>query len=75
MYPYLEKSRQPTHLPYQLLNTTCEQLNGDYKRPETVLVEPRNKENIPRAWQDAQQRVNQAIKLTNLSARSVPYRD
>ena len=29
IYPYLEKSRQPTHLPCQLYNTICGQLNGD----------------------------------------------
>ena len=32
-----------------------------------------NKENSPRAWRDAQQRVSQANILTNLSARSGPY--
>ena len=38
----------------------------EIKRPET----PRNKESNPRLWWDAQQRVNQVIVLTNLSARS-----
>ena len=43
------------------------------KRPETVG--PRNKENNLRAWRDAQQQANQAIILTNLSARSRRYID
>ena len=37
------------------------------KRPETVG--PRDKESKPRVWRDAQQWVNQAAVLTNLSAR------
>ena len=43
------------------------------KRPETVG--PRNKESNQRVWRNAQQRVNQAIVLTNLSARPGPHRD
>ena len=43
------------------------------KRPETVV--PRDKESNPRVWRDAQQRVKQAIVLTNLSARPGPHRD